>query len=120
MAWIPVYYILCTDLPDRLVSILESEAHRNAALGCLIEIVSLPDEDNSMDFKKKQAFILRSTTKELSKILPVITNRQEIAKFVSGIKRNQRQIFENLAREMVIFYSEFYKNQYDWLIVFGQ
>lgn len=43
LTWIPIFYIICTDLPEKLIGILESDPHRNSALQCLIEIASLPD-----------------------------------------------------------------------------
>lgn len=71
LAWIPVAYIVFTDLMERLVSLLSSDYHRTAALQCLIEVVSLPDEDNSNDFRNKQIVILKNTTLELNRILPI-------------------------------------------------
>ena len=41
LSWIPMYYIICTDLIDKLVMMLSSEYLRNSSLSCLVEIAGL-------------------------------------------------------------------------------
>lgn len=41
LSWIPMYYIIYTDLIKKLVSMLSSDYLRNSALSCLVEIASL-------------------------------------------------------------------------------
>lgn len=42
LSWIPIYYIIYTDLIDKLVLMFPSDYLRNHALACLVEISSLP------------------------------------------------------------------------------
>ncbi len=46
LTWIPMYYIIYTDLIDKLVIMLGSDYLRNHALSCLVEIASLKLEEN--------------------------------------------------------------------------
>jgi exportin-1 len=41
LSWIPMYYIIYTDLIDKLVLMFPSDYLRNHALACLVEIASL-------------------------------------------------------------------------------
>lgn len=36
LSWIPMYYIICTDLIDKLVMLLSNDYLRNSALSCLV------------------------------------------------------------------------------------
>jgi hypothetical protein len=36
LSWIPMYYIICTDLINKLVQMLASDFLRNSALSCLV------------------------------------------------------------------------------------
>jgi exportin-1 len=49
LSWIPMYYIIYTDLIDKLVLMFPSDYLRNHALACLVEIASLPIDNNSED-----------------------------------------------------------------------
>lgn len=49
LSWIPMYYIICTDLIDKLVLMFPSDYLRNHALACLVEIASLPIDSNNED-----------------------------------------------------------------------
>ncbi|MBS1889807.1 MAG: hypothetical protein JST59_00810 [Actinobacteria bacterium] len=45
LGWIPIFYIFFSDIIQRIVQFVSSEAHREPALRCLIEIVSLKIAD---------------------------------------------------------------------------
>jgi exportin-1 len=47
LSWIPMYYIIYSDLIDKLVLMFPSDYLRNHALACLVEIASLPIDQNS-------------------------------------------------------------------------
>lgn len=49
LAWIPMYYIICTPLIDKLMQLLDSDYLRNPALTCLVEIASLPINQGNSD-----------------------------------------------------------------------
>ena len=36
LSWIPMYYIICTDMIEKLVNMFESDYLRNHALACLV------------------------------------------------------------------------------------
>ncbi len=42
-----MYYIICTDLIDKLVMMLASDYLRNNALSCLVEIAGLEIDKNN-------------------------------------------------------------------------
>lgn len=58
--------------------------------------------------------MLKNTTIELNKILPATTDRAEIQKLKSTVKKRW-QVFEILGRNITMFYSEFFKEQNAWL-----
>lgn len=49
LSWIPMYYIICTDLIDKLIFILQSEYLRISALSCLVEIAGLKLDPNNKE-----------------------------------------------------------------------
>lgn len=57
-----MYYIIYTDLIDKLVLMFPSDYLRNHALACLVEIASLPIESNNEDEKRKYLFMLQRVT----------------------------------------------------------
>jgi hypothetical protein len=46
LSWIPMVYIIYSDLIDKLVLMFPSDYLRNHALACLVEIASLTIDDN--------------------------------------------------------------------------
>lgn len=58
--------------------------------------------------------MLKSTTIELNKILPLTTDREEIGRIQANVKKRWH-IFEILARNITMFFSEFFKEQVSWL-----
>lgn len=46
LGWIPLFYIFFSDIIERIVQFISSDAHREPALRCLVEIVSLKIADN--------------------------------------------------------------------------
>ena len=55
LSWIPLYFIIYTDLIDRLCLLFPSDYLRNHALSCLVEIAALPIDDQSEEEKRKFA-----------------------------------------------------------------
>lgn len=49
LSWIPLYYIIYSDLIDNLVLMFPSDMLRNHALSCLVEVASLQIDPNSED-----------------------------------------------------------------------
>ena len=49
LSWIPLYYIIYSDLIDNLVLMFPSDMLRNQALSCLVEVASLQIDPNSED-----------------------------------------------------------------------
>lgn len=47
LSWIPMYYIIYSDLIENLVMMFPSDYLRNHALACLVEIASLPIDGNN-------------------------------------------------------------------------
>jgi exportin-1 len=47
LSWIPMYYIIYSDLIENLVLMFPSDYLRNHALACLVEIASLPIDGNN-------------------------------------------------------------------------
>lgn len=41
LSWIPMYYVICTPLIEKLIDLLNSDILRNSALSCLVEIAGL-------------------------------------------------------------------------------
>ena len=73
LSWIPMYYIVYTDLIDKLIFIMQSEVLRTYAMACLVEIAGLKLDPNNKDEVSKYLFMLKNTTIELNKILPLTT-----------------------------------------------
>ena len=57
-----MYYIIYSDLIDKLVLMFPSDYLRNHALACLVEIASLPINSNSDEEKGKYIFMLQRAT----------------------------------------------------------
>lgn len=62
LSWIPMYYIIYSDLIDKLTLMFPSDYLRNHALACLVEIASLPIDSNNEDEKRKYLFMLQRVT----------------------------------------------------------
>ena len=57
-----MYYIIYSDLIDKLVLMFPSDYLRNHALACLVEIASLPINSNNNEKKGKYIFMLQRVT----------------------------------------------------------
>lgn len=57
-----MYYIICTDLIDKLVMMLASDYLRNSALSCLVEIAGLEIDKNNQEETNKFVFMLKAVT----------------------------------------------------------
>lgn len=57
-----MYYIVYTDLIDKLIFIMQSEPLRSYAMACLVEIAGLKLEDNNKDEIAKFLFLLKNVT----------------------------------------------------------
>ena len=51
-----MYYIICTDMIEKLVTMIPSDSLRNYALACLVEIAALAIDPN--DEKQKQKYLM--------------------------------------------------------------
>jgi hypothetical protein len=71
LSWIPMYYIIYSDLIDKLVLMFPSDYLRNHALACLVEIAGLPIDSNNEDEKRKYIFMLQRVTEELHALIPL-------------------------------------------------
>lgn len=111
-----MYYIVYTDLIDKLIVIMQSEALRTYAMSCLVEIAGLKLDTNNKEEIVKFMMMLKNTTIELNKILPITTDKDELVKLKTNI-RKRWQVFEMLSRNITMFYSEFFKEQNQWLEV---
>lgn len=49
LSWIPMYYIVYTDLIDKLVFIMQSEPLRTYSMACLVEIAGLKLDGTNKD-----------------------------------------------------------------------
>lgn len=47
LSWIPMYYIIYTDLIEKLIFIMQSDALRTYAISCLVEIAGLKIDPNN-------------------------------------------------------------------------
>jgi hypothetical protein len=121
LSWIPMYYIICTDLIDKLVMMLASDYLRNNALSCLVEIAGLEIDKNNTEETTKFVIMLRDVTKELNNLIPLSNDDESVQKMLKSIKKKNRNIFEIFSRGITNFYSEFFKTQYDWIdtVVYG-
>jgi hypothetical protein len=66
-------YVVYTDLIDKLIYIMQSEALRTYAMGCLVEIAGLKLEPNNKDEIVKYLLMLKNVTIELNKIFPIVS-----------------------------------------------
>lgn len=57
-----MYYIIYTDMIDKLVLMFQSDYLRNHALACLVEIASLPIDPSDEAQKNKYLFMLQRVT----------------------------------------------------------
>ncbi len=57
-----MYYIICTDLIDKLVQMLASDYLRNNALSCLVEIAGLEIDKNNQEETNKFILMLKTVT----------------------------------------------------------
>lgn len=114
LSWIPMYFIICTNLIEKLIFIIQSEPLRSYSLSCLVEIASLKINESNPEEVNKYIYMLKQATIELNKILPLTTDRDEICRIRMSAKKRWH-VFEILARNITMFYSEFFKEQVGWL-----
>lgn len=110
-----MYYVIYSDMIDKLVLMFQSDYLRNHALACLVEIASLPIDPNEESQKNKYLFMLQRVTEELNKLIPLSNEDEKVQQLLNSVKKRNRNIFEVLARGIANFYSEFFKNQYSWI-----
>ena len=115
LSWIPLYFIIYTDLIDRLCLLFPSDYLRNHALSCLVEIAALPIDDQSEEEKRKFFFMLQRVTEELGKLIPINEDDEKIQQQLQSVRRKHHSIFEVLARGIANFYSEFFRHQHRWV-----
>ena len=104
LSWIPMYYVICTPLIEKLIDLLNSDILRNSALSCLVEIAGLEINQGNIDEINKFCFMLRECTIQLNKILPLTTDQYEINRIQNGARRRWAA-FEFLCRNVALFYS---------------
>jgi hypothetical protein len=105
LSWIPMYYIIYSDLIENLVLMFPSDYLRNHALACLVEIASLPIDSNNEDEKRKYLFMLQKVTEELNTLIPLSKDDGDLKQMLNSVKKKNRNIFEVLARGIANFYS---------------
>ena len=66
-----MYYIICTDLIDKLVMMLASDYLRNNALSCLVEIAGLEIDPQNQQETTKFILMLKAVTQELNNLIPL-------------------------------------------------
>jgi exportin-1 len=115
LSWIPMYYVIYSDMIDKLVLMFQSDYLRNFSLACLVEIASLPIDPKDEAQKNKYLFMLQRVTEELNKLISVENEEEKIQAILTSVKKKNRNIFEVLARGIANFYSEFFKSQHSWL-----
>lgn len=71
LSWIPMYYIIYSDMIDKLVLMFQSDYLRNHSLACLVEIAALPIDTTDENQKQKYLFMLQRVTEELNKLIPL-------------------------------------------------
>lgn len=59
--------------------------------------------------------MLQRVTEELNKLIPLSNEDDQVQQLLHSVRKKNRNIFEVLARGIANFYSEFFKNQYQWL-----
>lgn len=62
LTWIPIYYVIYTDLIDKLISLLPSDYLRNHSLICLVEIASLEIDHTNIEERNKFMAMLANVT----------------------------------------------------------
>jgi hypothetical protein len=82
-----MYYIIYTDLIDKLIFILQSEYLRISAISCLVEIASLKIDPKSNDQLSKFMLMLSRATIELNKIFPLLTDKNDIQNLKNSVRR---------------------------------
>lgn len=87
LSWIPMYYIIYSDLIDRLIFIIPSDYLRGYTMSCLIEIAGLKVETNNKEEVNKFLFMLKNATVEFLKIVPLYTDRNDIKKYKSTLRK---------------------------------
>ncbi len=110
-----MYYVIYSDMIDKLVLMFQSDYLRNFSLTCLVEIASLPIDPKDEAQKNKYLFMLQRVTEELNKLISVENEEEKIQAILTSVKKKNRNIFEVLARGIANFYSEFFKSQHSWL-----
>lgn len=100
-----MYYVICSDMIDRLVEMFQSDYLRNHALACLVEIAGLPIDANEDRQKQKYLLMLQRVTEELNKLIPLSNEEDKVQQMLQGVKKRNRNIFEVLARGIANFYS---------------
>ena len=88
-----MYYIICTDMIDRLVFMFPSDFLRNHALGCLVEIASLPIDPNDENQKQKFLFMLQRVTEELNKLIPLEDQDERVQDMLKTVRKRNRNVF---------------------------
>ena len=66
-----MYYIVYTDMIDKLVLMFQSDYLRNHALACLVEIAALPIDAGDELQRQKYLFLLGRVTEELNRLIPL-------------------------------------------------
>ena len=59
--------------------------------------------------------MLQRVTEELNKLIPLSNDDEQVRMFLQSVKKKHQNVFEVLARGIANFYSEYYKNQREWL-----
>lgn len=59
--------------------------------------------------------MLQRVTEELNQLIPLSNEDEKVQQLLQSVKKRNRNIFEVLARGIANFYSEFFKNQAQWL-----
>ena len=71
LTWVPMYYVIHTDMVDQLVLMFHSDYLRNHALACLVEIAALPLDPNDHHQTTKYLFMLQRVTEQLNMLIPL-------------------------------------------------
>lgn len=100
-----MYYVIYSDMIDKLVLMFQSDYLRNHALACLVEIASLPIDANDEAQKQKYLFMLQRVTEELNKLIPLSNEDEKVQQILHSVKKKNRNVFEVLARGIANFYS---------------
>ena len=93
LSWIPMYYVIYSDMIDKLVLMFQSDYLRNHALACLVEIASLPIDANDENQKQKYLFMLQRVTEELNKLIPLSNEDEKVQQILHSVKKKNRNVF---------------------------